>query len=63
MGRKDAPAWTLQIVLDMEVSAERWNEALSVLETETLVLRVLCRQLFLRRETQMACCVCTNTHV
>ncbi len=30
--RKDAPGWALQTVIDMEIAAERWPEALSALD-------------------------------
>jgi len=32
LSRKDAPAWALLIALEMEISTERWNQALAVLD-------------------------------
>lgn len=32
LARKDAPGWALQIAVDMEVAAERWGDALSLLD-------------------------------
>lgn len=32
MLRKDAPSWAVQITIDMEIAAERWSEALAVLD-------------------------------
>lgn len=32
--RKDAPPWALQIVLDLEIAAERWSEAVAALDAK-----------------------------
>ncbi len=34
LARKDAPPWALNMVLDVQISAGRWMDALSVLETK-----------------------------
>jgi HemY protein len=33
LARKDAPAWALTMVLDMEIATERWSEALAALDS------------------------------
>jgi HemY protein len=33
MARKDAPAWALKMTLDMEITTERWNDALAALDS------------------------------
>ena len=34
LARKDAPPWALNVVLDVQISTERWTDALAVLETK-----------------------------